>query len=83
MTRNMPASVRARLLSIAKGQGADFNQVLVLFALERSLESCAGSSVGTGSVQRQVVGSHIALARPERTGSRKARAASNASSPAE
>lgn len=31
------ASVRARLLSIAKSQGVDFNQVLVRFALERML----------------------------------------------
>ncbi len=32
-----PASVRARLLNVAKAQGADFNQVLVRFALERIL----------------------------------------------
>ena len=31
------ASVRARLLNIAKAQGVDFNQVLVRFALERIL----------------------------------------------
>jgi predicted nucleotidyltransferase component of viral defense system len=34
---NFAASVRARLLNIAKTQGADFNQVLVRFALERIL----------------------------------------------
>jgi len=34
---NVAASVRARLLNIAKTQGADFNQVLVRFALERFL----------------------------------------------
>jgi hypothetical protein len=34
---NLAASVRARLLNIAKAQGADFNQVLVRFALERLL----------------------------------------------
>jgi hypothetical protein len=31
------ASVRARLLHVAKAQGVDFNQVLVRFALERIL----------------------------------------------
>ena len=34
---NFAASVRARLLNVAKLQGADFNQVLVRFALERIL----------------------------------------------
>lgn len=34
---NVPASVRARLLNVAKAQGVDFNQVLVRFALERIL----------------------------------------------
>lgn len=34
---NMAASVRARLLGIAKAQESDFNQVLVRFALERIL----------------------------------------------
>jgi predicted nucleotidyltransferase component of viral defense system len=34
---NLAASVRARLLNVAKSQGADFNQVLVRFALERIL----------------------------------------------
>lgn len=37
MTTNLSASVRARLLNIAKREGADFNQVLVRFALERLL----------------------------------------------
>ncbi len=37
MSRDRAASVRARLLNIAKAQGADFNQVLVRFALERIL----------------------------------------------
>ncbi|MGY0561693.1 nucleotidyl transferase AbiEii/AbiGii toxin family protein [Luteimonas sp. A277] len=37
MTTNLPASVRARLLNIAKREGTDFNQVLVRFALERLL----------------------------------------------
>ena len=37
MNKNLAASVRARLLNIAKAQGADFNQVLVRFALERIL----------------------------------------------
>jgi len=34
---DLAASVRARLLNIAKAQGVDFNQVLVRFALERIL----------------------------------------------
>jgi len=34
---NVAASVRARLLNVAKMQGVDFNQVLVRFALERIL----------------------------------------------
>jgi hypothetical protein len=37
MNKGLAASVRARLLNIAKAQGADFNQVLVRFALERIL----------------------------------------------
>lgn len=37
MTKDRAASVRARLLSIAKATGVDFNQVLVRFALERFL----------------------------------------------
>lgn len=37
MTKNIAASVRARLLNLAKAQGVDFNQVLARFALERIL----------------------------------------------
>jgi len=37
VSKDLAASVRARLLNIAKAQGADFNQVLVRFALERIL----------------------------------------------
>lgn len=37
MKKDLAASVRARLLAVAKSQGADFNQVLVRFALERML----------------------------------------------
>lgn len=37
MTRDRAASVRARLLNIAKANGTDFNLVLVRFALERLL----------------------------------------------
>ena len=37
MNKNLSASIRARLLNVAKAQGADFNQVLVRFALERIL----------------------------------------------
>jgi len=37
MNKDLAASVRARLLNVAKAQGVDFNQVLVRFALERIL----------------------------------------------
>jgi hypothetical protein len=37
MNKNFAASVRTRLLNVAKAQGVDFNQVLVRFALERVL----------------------------------------------
>ena len=37
MNRNLAASVRARLLNIAKADKTDFNQVLVRYALERFL----------------------------------------------
>ncbi len=40
---NVAASVRTRLLNVAKAQGADFNQVLVRFALERILYRLAQS----------------------------------------
>lgn len=40
---NRSASVRARLLNVAKAQGVDFNQVLVRFALERILYRLAQS----------------------------------------
>ena len=41
MNKYLAASVRVRLLNIAKAQGADFNQVLVRFALERILYAAA------------------------------------------
>ena len=37
MTKDLAASIRARLLEVARAQGVDFNQVLVRFALERVL----------------------------------------------
>lgn len=37
MSQNIAASVRARLLNVARAEEADFNQVLVRFALERLL----------------------------------------------
>jgi len=37
MSKDLAASVRARLLSIAKAEGTDFNQILVRYALERIL----------------------------------------------
>jgi predicted nucleotidyltransferase component of viral defense system len=37
MTKDISASVRARLLAIAKAEKSDFNQILVRYALERIL----------------------------------------------
>ena len=37
MSKDLAASVRARLLALAKAQRVDFNQILVRFALERIL----------------------------------------------
>ena len=37
MTKDISASVRARLLTIAKAEKSDFNQILVRYALERIL----------------------------------------------
>lgn len=37
MSKDLAASVRARLLNIAKAEGSNFNQVLVRYALERFL----------------------------------------------
>ncbi|MCK6405817.1 MAG: nucleotidyl transferase AbiEii/AbiGii toxin family protein [Rhodocyclaceae bacterium] len=37
MNKDIAASVRARLLNLAKAQGVEFNQVLIRFALERIL----------------------------------------------
>lgn len=37
MTHDIAASVRARLLNLAKAEGSDFNQVLVRYTLERLL----------------------------------------------
>ena len=37
MNKNLATSVRARLLTIAKTEGTNFNQVLVRFTLERLL----------------------------------------------
>lgn len=46
MSRDIAASVRARLLELAKAEGADFNQVLVRFALERFLYRLSQSEHG-------------------------------------
>lgn len=43
MSPNLAASVRARLLNLAKVEGSDFNQLLVRFALERILYRLAQS----------------------------------------
>lgn len=37
MIKNLSASIRTRLLALAKSQGVDFNQILVRFAMERLL----------------------------------------------
>lgn len=37
MSKNLAASIRVRLLKMAKAQGVDFNQILIRFALERIL----------------------------------------------
>ncbi len=37
MNRDLAASVRAKLLNIAKAEGLDFNQILIRYALERFL----------------------------------------------
>jgi hypothetical protein len=37
MSKNIAASVRARLLNLAKAEHSDFNQILVRYALERML----------------------------------------------
>jgi predicted nucleotidyltransferase component of viral defense system len=37
MSKDLAASVRARLLTLAKAEGTDFNQILVRYALERFL----------------------------------------------
>ena len=44
VSRNLPASVQARLLSIAKAQGRDYGQVLTRFAMERLLYRLSQSS---------------------------------------
>jgi len=44
MNKALAASVRARLLNIAKAEGSDFNQVLVRYALERFLYRLSQSS---------------------------------------
>jgi len=44
MSKDLAASVRARLLNIAKAEGVDFNQVLVRYTLERFLYRLSQSS---------------------------------------
>ena len=48
MSKDRAASVRTRLLNIAKAQGVDFNQVLVRFALERMLYRLSQSAHADG-----------------------------------
>jgi len=44
MNKDLAASVRARLLNLAKAEGSNFNQVLVRYALERFLYRLSQSS---------------------------------------
>ena len=46
MKKDLAASVRTRLLAIAKSQGVDLNQILVRFALERFLYRLGQSAYG-------------------------------------
>ena len=46
MTKDLAASVRARLLNIAKSEGSNFNQLLVRYALERFLYRLSQSAHG-------------------------------------
>lgn len=46
MSKDLAASIRARLLNIAKAEHSDFNQVLVRFALERILYRLSQSAHG-------------------------------------
>ena len=46
MSKDLAASVRARLLNIAKAEGTDFNQILVRYALERILYRFGSTSSG-------------------------------------
>jgi len=43
MKKDLAASIRARLLALAKAQGVDFNQILIRFALERLLYRLSAS----------------------------------------
>lgn len=47
MSPNLAASVRARLLYLARAQGSDFNQLLVRFALQRILYRLRSRSTRT------------------------------------
>lgn len=44
MNKDLAASVRARLLNIAKAENSDFNQVLIRYSLERLLYRLSQSS---------------------------------------
>lgn len=46
MTKNLPASVRARLLNIAKDQGVAFQEILVRYGIERLLYRLQQSNHG-------------------------------------
>jgi hypothetical protein len=67
MTKDLAASVRARLLNIAKSEGSNFNQLLVRYLRQPFTRNVVSSADTPGSVDtelvRRVVG-HSQSARP-------------------
>ena len=64
MNKDLGASVRARLLNVAKSQGADFNQVLVRFALERLLYQLSQSAHADLFLLKGALPRFVGVARP-------------------
>ncbi len=52
MSKDLAASVRARLLNIAKAEGMDFNQILVRIYFIESGRIAISLAVATGETQR-------------------------------
>jgi hypothetical protein len=79
VSKDLAASVRARLLNLAKAEGSDFNGVLVRYALERLLyrmclpdEACLkqsrdGGSWGSGGRSLRELNDHSAILLSART----------------